>query len=387
MSNDQERLDRPTWQSYSAPDTPPPPRPDPPHWTLWWVYLVFRPRQFFEVFVLEASPVLTALTAWFYGVVTVMDRIEVRSLTSPDNPILVVQRDWGLYWGFCAAMGILSGALYYGIGGWWYRVRLKWSGAASPDAGLARRVYIYAAQAFVMPSLLYTLLETVIYATPLAAAAGDDLYGMIVVVALFWSVYVSYRGVRTAFEVNKWPARIWFFILPGVIYGVFVVGILVVGLLAGFLLEPRPDVDRPAVLEREHYSLRYPGNWLVDTTDPDHDPDWSIGIEPAFADAVIQIWFYGETQDSRGCVDETLGGLEEAHDMGDMQSIGRWGRYAGAGYRGDGTIEGKAFAITIFCSSDESPPFEIMQIVETGAVDRTEVGFDLIRESFEVRRE
>lgn len=370
-----------------TPSPPEPLRPDPPHWTLWWVWLVFRPRRFFEVFVIDAVPVLTALTAWLYGIAGVMDRVETRSLVSPDSPLMALKTGWGIYWGACAALGIVGGALTYAIGGWWYRVRLRWSGVASPDAALARRVYVYAAQTYVVPFLLYTAWETLAYPTPLAASAGDDPWALFVLAALLWSVYVSYRGVRTAFEVRTWPARIWFGILPGALYGVAIVGVFLVALLSGWAFEPEPEVDRPVVAERTHYALEYPGNWLIDTDAPEYDPDSDFSIAPPFADALIRFWFYEESMDSRACVDATVENLTEVHDMGDLEPLATWGRYTGAGYRGEGTIEGKQFEFTLFCSTDGFPPFEIMQIVETDAVDRTAAGFDMIRESLKVRRE
>ena len=54
-----------------------------PHGSLWLVYLVFRPRRFFETFVHRSLPTLTQLSAWMYGIASVMDRMEARILLSP----------------------------------------------------------------------------------------------------------------------------------------------------------------------------------------------------------------------------------------------------------------------------------------------------------------
>lgn len=386
MDEQRDRFERPVPcdDPYATPETPSTLEPDPPHWSLWLVYLAFRPRLFFEVFVVESSPVLTALTAWTFGVVAAMDRLELRSITSANSPMLAVMHDWAGYWGFCAGAGVVSGALYYAIGGWWFRMRLQWSGAEGPDKLLARRVYIYSAQAYVVPYLLLTLLDTWTYPTPLAASNGDDPKYLLIIVALFWSVYVSYRGVRTVFVTKSWPARIWFLILPGILYSLVLVGFILAGLFAGAALEPEPEVDRPLTIQRERFSLDYPGNWRVNSSDPDFDPDYGFAVEPTFADAVIQFWFYDEPMGATECVGTTKANLASAYEMGELTVIDRWGSHEGSGYRGNCTIEGKLFDLTLFCSNEDPLQFEIMQIVESDAVPVTAPGFDLIRGTFVV---
>ena len=112
---------------------------------------------------------------------------------------------WDRYWLFCVILGAVSGLLYFAVGGWWYRVRLKWSGANQPDPGLARRVYLFASQVHAIPALIYTVWETGHYESPAAAWEGDDWGGVALIVFLFWSVYASYRGVRTVFTISSCP--------------------------------------------------------------------------------------------------------------------------------------------------------------------------------------
>jgi len=269
-----------------------------PHWSLWLPYLVFRPRLFFETFVIRSIPVLTGLTAWLYGIAAAMDQIETRVLVSARTNELYdsLRQDWTVYWAFALATGIVGGAFHYGIGGWWYRVRLRWCGAKDPDRYLARRVFIYASQAYVVPALLYVAWETLNYDSPAIAAGGDDL------------------------------------------------------------------------------------------ADEDYDPDHEFSIGPVFADAAIHVWFYAETMDSLECVNQTASNLAEGgYEMSEPVPFSAWGSFDGAGYRVETEFDGESYAFVMFCSTERDRPFEILQIIELQSLSKLEPGFDLIRDSLELR--
>ena len=357
---------------------------DSPHWTLWLVYLLFRPGLFFETYVLRSVPVLTVLTAWLFGIAGTMDQIETRVLLSPDTSPLyaTLQSDWRMYWGAAALFGILSGALQYSVGGWWYRVRLRWSGANDPDKTLARRVYVYASQAYVVPFLLYTAWETTAYDTPAAAATGDDLAAFLVIIALYWSIYVSYRGVRTAFDVKAWPARIWFGILPAMLCSLVLaafIGALLFGAL-GAALEDPPDLANPRRIEGDGFEVEVPGNWEVDLDDPEN----TLAVGPVFADAVLTLWLHDEPMDASTCVNRTVGNFAETYDLSVTTPIETWGHFEGAGYLAEAEIEGATYTMILFCSTERPRPLEIMLISETENHALVAPGFDLIRDSLEL---
>ena len=115
-------------------------------------------------------------------------------------------------------MGAIGGVMYWGIGGWWQRVRIGWSGAPRPDKRLARLVYIYASFVAAGPAFALALIQTAFYANYAEAYAGDEMYSMVILVFPFWSLVTSIIGVRSLFEVIKWRALLWFLILPGILY-------------------------------------------------------------------------------------------------------------------------------------------------------------------------
>jgi len=357
----------------------------PPHWTRALVYLFVKPEKFFKTFGVLSIPTLTAFIAWACGVSSIMDRIELRSmLSSRQSPLYeALLSAWPIYWIGSAVLGILSGLGLYWIGGWWYRVRLDWSGAKKPDATLARRVYLYATLVSSLPYLLYTVWTTWHYETPRDAANGDDLGVWFVLAALFWSIYVSYRGVRTTFVVKRWRSRLWFLILPGLIYGVALVGVVMLFLAGMFGAEP--DLVFRERLERPGYVLEYPGNWELDSSDEDHDPDYNFSIGPMLADASIRFWFYDENFDSLECVNATMDNLSVSMLVIPDERLSTWGTYGGAGYRGRITIEGDEYSLTAFCASELARPFEILIIADGDSASKTEPGFALIRDSLQLK--
>ena len=265
---------------------------------------------------------------------------------------------------------------------WWYRKRLQWSGA-SADSGLARTVYLLAAQVYTLPLLVYTIWETVHYPSPRAAFDGDDPWALLVLLFLFWSVVVSYRGVRQIFTVRPWPARTWFLILPCGVYSTTVVGMFAMVLLGSGLFEVEPKTEQPLNLDASAYSMQYPGNWSVVTDD--EQPDRRFSVEPFLDDAAFHVFIYDFPLDTLDASMETLDSLAENFRVVDTQPIDNWGRFRGKGFHLDLEAEGTAYRATSFSVTFQEVSFEIVEISETNATDRLEPGFALIRDSFEFR--
>jgi hypothetical protein len=356
----------------------------PPHWSSWFMHLILRPRSFFQHIAVRSPAWLTVLAAWLYGIAGAMERMESRFLRSGSqgNQMEGFGGNWVLYWLMVILTGIIGGVFYYAIGGWWYRRRLRFCGALEPDPWLARQVYLCASMAYVVPYVAYVGWQTATYASPLAAWRGDDWGGFLVMIALFWSVFVSYRGVRTVFHVSPWRARIWFGLLPAAVYGLVLVAVAA-AFLGGFLATP-PDLVNTNRIDRAEFSLEYPGNWELDRTDEDFDPDRDFSIGPPMEDAIIRIWFPDEAMDSQECIDQGLRNLTDAYPGLTSTPIARWGKFEGAGHEGRMTIDGGDYAFVLFCSTERTRPFEILWIVDSRARNSLLPGVGLIRNSFEL---
>lgn len=372
------------------PTTEPDPAPleaEPPHWSLWLFYLYFRPAAFFRNFVVRPVPILGIIAGWSVGIVSMADRIETRLATSgaggTESIYTIFAADWPIFWVSCLTVGAAAGFIYYHLGGWWYRKRLEFSeGTPGPDAALPTRVYIFSFQAYTIPSILYLAWMTYRYDSPLAAFRGSDPWGMVVIVALLWSVVVSYRGVVTLFDVRRWKALLWFLILPIVVYSFFLVAVGIFLFAIPGALSEVPEISNPVTVNREGFTLQHPANWSVMTSDEDYDPDYQFMIEPPWSDAIVRFIIYDFPIDPQFEAEMTLDNFATDYDIFDVEEIALWGDHDGSGYRAIAEIENGRYVLVCFAATGEHRSFEILELAEEPTRETLEPGFDLIRESF-----
>jgi len=164
------------------------------------------------------------IAAYLTGITVVMNRIDVNltkadfSIASPFTTMLA--GSWMNYWIFVVLAGGLGAWYAWFLGGWWYQVRLRWSGARDVAAPDARAVYVY--QDFVesAPWIVVTLVQFYVYPNYAVAWSADELWSSTVIVFMIWSCATSYKAAVSGFSVSRWKARLWFLILPLVFYSV-----------------------------------------------------------------------------------------------------------------------------------------------------------------------
>jgi hypothetical protein len=358
-------------------------QPETPPAALWLVCLFFRPRVFFRGYVLESAPGLTALCAWVYGITSAIDLIEQQAMTSDD---ISLPDSWGVYWGFALTIGIAGALGYFAIGGWWYAVRLGWSGAIDPDRALARRVYLFASQVLAIPWLVARVYETFAYENPEAALnAEGGIWCFLFVLFPIWSCWNSYVGVRTAFVVRRGAALMWFLVLPSAFYGLFLIGAVVV-LLAIAFAGPA-DVENPSLHDAPGLQVSYPGNWMIAEYDEAYDPNTSLTIEP-FGDAYCRITIYASDATIGEELDATLA------DFGTMVTspkrgapFSTWGRYSGTGEVLTGDIGGGRYSLRAFVGQlPDGRLIETYEFYDVSIKQDVAPGFELIRSTCRVKK-
>ena len=202
--------------------------------------LFVRPSRFFAAHAALARTPLLLLVCWVYGMANVIDRIGFETAKAQSRGYgasfaRAFGDDWLIYWAWVMGIGVADVALVWLLGGWWYRKRLGFAGVASPDKRTAKVVYLYASFVWAAPALLSEVAVTLRYPNYLAASKANTMWSLLLVVPLFWSFAVSYRGVRAVFPVDPRKARLWFLILPcvtGVIAIVATFGVLMALLLS-----------------------------------------------------------------------------------------------------------------------------------------------------------
>jgi len=360
-----------------TPDAPAPPKGIEP---LWFLYLFFRPRRFFAYFGARHWVILTIVCTWIFGMAGVIDRIERRGSMGQLPPFFT--NSWSVYWACVAIFGAISAVIVYLIGGWWYRMRLIFSGAKKPDKFLARRVYVFAAQVHAIPSLLFAGILPLFYATPADAWTRTPWWTVFLALFPFWSFVVSYVGVRTVFDVGRLRALIWFLLLPSGLTGLVVVVIFLAALL-GVLSGPPADVANAKHHVSSTMYFELPGNWRVAPPDPGVDQDYDVSVNMP-QDGYVRVQLYPSDMTVQEEVDAAAQML--AASFGPLTPIGdgvRWGSRSGRREMFRFTLQGADYILTIFTTEiDDGEMLEVYEVYPAGDEELVRPGVDLIRSTF-----
>lgn len=158
------------------------------------------------------SPMYIVPVVWFVGMGT-----------AGDNLIGSESSDWGEVWAITVFGGLLSGALSYYIGGWFYHIRVQWS-QGQGDISTARNIYMFASLPIAVTSLGSLLINNLVYGSTywtlysVDASTVDLIFGLLAFAAIGYSIYLSYHAVRDVMQASKGRALTWFVILPAIFY-------------------------------------------------------------------------------------------------------------------------------------------------------------------------
>jgi hypothetical protein len=169
--------------------------------------------KFAQEHLVTKNPKYLLLAIWVMGIGTAADR-----LTSSNSST------WGEVWAIAIFGGILSGALAYFIGGWFYHVRVGWSkGSGTIDT--ARNIYTFSSLPIALTGIGSLFFNHLAYGSDYFdtyysdASSVDMIFGLLALAAIAYSIYISYRGVRDVMHVKKGLGIFWFVVAPAIFYG------------------------------------------------------------------------------------------------------------------------------------------------------------------------
>jgi hypothetical protein len=208
-----------------TPALPPAIGPGPsPFWPQHLVDLFLRPTRFFTGQLALGHTPHVVLVTWALGMSSVIDRIDTRLMQAElrGDParweaLERVVGTWPRLWAFVVLGGVFAGALFWWIGGWWCRVRLRWSGAPAPDKRLPRLLLVYSSFVFAGPAVLVLAADTLLHPSPIAAYR-ESMLSLVALPMIFWSLFTTYKGALALYPVSPGRARLWFVVLPGAFY-------------------------------------------------------------------------------------------------------------------------------------------------------------------------
>ena len=181
----------------------------PAAWTprrLWQLFV--RPSAFFTNRALLDRDAPAMGATYLLGVLQVADGVMGRADTSS------LGRTWLVLWAAALLLGPVTAALYWWVGGLWFQLRLRWSGAAAADPRLARLLLVNGSLVYGLPALFALVSATLLHATPAAALQSGWLYAAAALVFWPWSCVTLYRGALTLFPVKRGRAAFWLMALP-----------------------------------------------------------------------------------------------------------------------------------------------------------------------------
>jgi hypothetical protein len=159
-----------------------------------------------------ANPKYLIVAIWIFGMGNAIDRI-----TSSDSS------SWGEVWAIVIFGGILSGALVYYIGGWFYHVRIEWSkGKCTIDT--ARNIYIFSSLPIAVVAIGSLIFNQMAYGSDYFntyhtdASSVDVIFGLLSLFAIAYSIYISYKAVKDVTHAEKGRSIWWFVVAPTIVY-------------------------------------------------------------------------------------------------------------------------------------------------------------------------
>jgi hypothetical protein len=183
--------------------------------------LFFSPSAYFRSASLDRGHAWL-FVVWISGISSVIGRVDQSLIRADrggaDNGLDAIVGSWYSFWALALGAGLVWACWNWWIFGWWFRARLAWSGASGIDPRQARLVYMFAGFVVNMPSVLYTIAQSIIHPNYRAAWNADSAGSLLIVVCLLWSTVVSWRAVLTTFPVRRTPALWWFLVLPITFY-------------------------------------------------------------------------------------------------------------------------------------------------------------------------
>jgi hypothetical protein len=154
-----------------------------------------------------------------------------------------------------------------------------------------------------------------------------------------------------------------------------------------FRSEQAADVKGSTKLDRPAFELSYPGNWKVDTSATDYDPDHMFSIDSSGNSFALFVVAETTALEPSAVVEEHAKLQTEKVVKGATRTpFTKWGAFEGSGV----TLTGKMLGITpgvvrIFAWRSATRTFTVVE--STYDDDRANVspGFDLIARSFRVK--
>jgi len=278
---------------------------------------------------------------------------------------------------FGRALGfaIVGGAFWYALAGTWYGVRLSLCKPHGMSWKLARRTFIFSELVYALPCAIGMSIWWI-------TQGPSFLIAILIVsgVLMFWSVYVSYRGVRALFQADRVRAMVLFIVLPSIFYAAcWAVPML--------LENARSHLTKATVpFEDSVFTMNRPANWVPLKAPGPGAIEFHIPDVGGFVATVR------DTQAGTVDLEQTARAMAQKMATNfktvarDLERFSAWGAYSGHGFRLTMNVDGNETVARVFCGS--LPGRRVLIINEIGLVraeSELDKEFEIVRKTLRVK--
>lgn len=143
------------------------------------------------------------------------------------------------------------------------------------------------------------------------------------------------------------------------------------------------DVAQPKSIARDHFQLKYPGNWKLAENDEHFDIEQYFSIDtPGYAYVAFDIrQVDASPQDN---VQDWVEYFNKLVRVSGRTSFDTWGKYSGVGVELVGDYVGEPCVVRIFSYTSEDLSFTVTEFYDTATKQHVRPGFDLVEATFEL---
>ncbi len=339
----------------------------------WLACLFFRPGKFFTEYARFTPMYLVVFCVIMLGATK-----GVGDLVDAFGQDLTPEQQ-GEELGSSLLAGAVVGVVWYFLLGSWYGVRVFYCKPQGMSWVLARRTYAFAS--------LIVSLSMVIGAIVLLIAQDRQVMlalGAAIGVAFAWSIYVSYRGVRTLFAVARGRAIVLFIILPAIVYGAALTLPYQLGKInqAAILASGKKT---PVAFENDYVTLNYPSCWR-EMAQPEQRSAIFVDGDTVFGITVMD-GTRATTTPHQGVLIMAQAQAEAMHTTAtEAGSFQTWSNFTGIGNVFTMNVEGQTITSRIFIAYLPDDRYIIVtEAYNSLSEERTAPQFQIVRDSLVIK--
>lgn len=338
----------------------------------WLARLFFRPKKFFEENARSTSTFTVVFCVFVFGLAWSLTYY----MDARKSPQLIYGPDVAHLYGKAVGLAALGGAFWYYVWGAWYGLRLSFCKPQGMTRKLYRRTFMFSVLVYSLPCAIGMSIWWII----------QDQYFLLValvvsMICIFWSVYVSYRGVRTVFQAMRARAVVLFIVLPCIFYGACFAAPIVAGWSVA---------ERNVRFEHSHFTMHRPANWVLLENSLSEATQFDIPHGGSFVVVVLGTEVDTELDmiDLEEIAEDTVSELGTKFGTGvrKLSRFSEWGSYSGYGLRVAMNIGGDEIILRFFCSQPpDSSVLMVQEIFPDKAEAKLQTQFEVVRKTLKLK--